>query len=48
MAKPVSFTRQNPYLCHGVLYYLNQFVSHASRAFQNRRNVTIVTVIFGK
>jgi hypothetical protein len=31
-----------------ILYHFNQFVGHASRAFQNRRNVTIVTVILAK
>ena len=31
-----------------ILYYFIQFVGHASRAFQNRRIVTIVTVILGE
>ena len=31
-----------------LLYHFIQFVCHTSRAFQNRRNVTIVTVIFAK
>ena len=31
-----------------ILYYFIQFVGHGSQAFQNRRIVTIVTVILGK
>ena len=32
----------------GILYHFIQFVSHASRALKNRRNVTMVTVILAK
>ena len=31
-----------------ILYHFIQFVSHASRALKNRRNVTMVTVILAK